>query len=63
MFGEFKDYVKEHRDLLFTILFVMLLDHFVFGGAFKDKLQGVVGGLIKKTENKLGVGTAEHVSN
>ena len=55
MMGEFKDYIKAHRDLLFTVVFVLLLDHFVFGGAFKEKLQSVVGGLMKKAENQLGV--------
>lgn len=37
-----KKYFETHRDLFFTIGIVIILDHFIFGGAFRERLKGLV---------------------
>ena len=42
----FKKYLEKNRDMFFTIGIVLLLDHFVFGGAFREKLKGIIDGFL-----------------
>jgi hypothetical protein len=37
-----KAYVEKHKDMFFKIAFVAILDHFLFDGAFRDKLKNLV---------------------
>ena len=43
-----KCYVNKYRDFLMTIIFVLVVDHFVFKGALRKKVQDVVGGALDK---------------
>ena len=43
-----KEYAEKHRDLLITIGVVLILDHFVFSGAFTEKLKKIVDGFLDK---------------
>lgn len=55
--GNVMDYVKgyffKHRELLMGLTIVILLDHFIFGGAFREKTQKIVHSLLDKTEKAL----------
>jgi len=42
------DYVEKHRDVLFTIAVVLVLDHYVFEGKFRQKIEDMVEGFLKK---------------
>lgn len=50
--NDLKSYVSENRNLVWTVVFVVLLDHFVFGGAFRERLKSLVEGLLNKAEGK-----------
>ena len=44
----FKQYLEKHRDSFFTIGVVLVLDHFVFAGAFREKLKQMVDSILDK---------------
>ncbi len=50
--GDFKGFIKEHRSVLYWVAVLMLVDHFVFNGAFRSRLKGIVDGLVTKVEEK-----------
>ena len=51
MFG-FKDYVKKYSDLIWTITFVLLLDHVILKGALRSKVQDSVEGFLAKIKKE-----------
>jgi hypothetical protein len=58
MLQELRDYMKKHRDLLFTFGLVLLLDQLVFKGAFRERLENVVKGMLGKVEQAAGAHNA-----
>lgn len=52
---EIREYLKTHRDLLFTFGLVLLLDQLVFKGAFRERLESIVKGMLGKVESAAGV--------
>jgi hypothetical protein len=52
MLDSVKNYVEKHKDMLFTIVLVVLIDHFLFGGALRSKIQTTLEGVLKKAEDK-----------
>lgn len=52
MLQDIRSYVKENRQVLYTVAFIVALDHFVFNGAFRERLKGLVDGMLKKVEEK-----------
>ncbi len=48
-----KQYIDKHRDIFLTIGIVLLLDHFVFQGAFTDKLKKIVDGFLDKKTKEM----------
>lgn len=51
--SDVKTFVKDNRQVIYTMAFVLLVDHLVFGGAFRDKLKELVNKLIGKVEKQL----------
>ena len=49
-----KDYFKKHQDVLMTVLFVMIIDHYFLKGSLKGKLQKLLDGILSETTKKLG---------
>ena len=47
MFG-FKDYIQKHSDLVWTIVFVSVLDHLIFKGTLREKITDSIEHLVKK---------------
>lgn len=43
MVDEFRGYVREYKDWIFTIAIVAIVDHFFLDGALKDKLASALG--------------------
>jgi hypothetical protein len=43
MVDEFKSYVREYKDWIFTIAIVAVIDHFFLDGALKEKLSTALG--------------------
>ncbi len=48
-----KTFVKEHKSVFYWVAIVALADHFVFKGAFREKLKEVVNKLIGKLEKQV----------
>jgi hypothetical protein len=40
---EFRSYVREYKDWIFTIAIIAVVDHFFLDGALKEKLAGALG--------------------
>jgi len=55
LFEDLRIYLKENRDMVYTIGLVLLVDHFVFEGAFRDRLKRLVEGFLTKAEVRAGV--------
>ena len=53
MLENVKGYVEKHKDILFTLGLVILVDHFLFKGALRSKIQGTLEGVLKKAENMI----------
>lgn len=53
MLREFKAYLSEHRDIVFTLLLIIVVDTFFFDGAFKTRIKGLLEGVVRKAESKL----------
>jgi hypothetical protein len=51
MLENVKGYVEKHKDMLFTLGLVILVDHFLFKGALRERIKGTVEGALKKVEN------------
>lgn len=51
--SDIRGFIKEHRSVIYTVAAIMLLDHFVFGGKFRERLHGMVERLLHNTEKKL----------
>lgn len=51
-----KEYFVKHRELFMGLFVVILLDHYIFKDAFREKLQQIVHGFLDKTQKKLAEG-------
>ena len=40
---EFKSYIREYKDWIFTIAIIAIIDHFFLDGALKEKLSAALG--------------------
>jgi hypothetical protein len=57
LFTQVSDYVEKHKDILFTVALVLVLDHFVFEGKFKQKIEDLVSGFLTKHAPHLPTGS------
>jgi hypothetical protein len=48
-----KEYLKENKSIIMTIAVVLIVDHLVFGGAFREKVKSLVNGLLDKAQTDL----------
>lgn len=55
MFGEFKQYLASNRNVIFTLLIAALVDKFFLNGALASRLQTLLGKVVEKAENEVGV--------
>lgn len=53
MFDSVKEYVKENRSILMTIGVALLVDHLVFGGAFREKVKSIIDSMLNTAQKKL----------
>ena len=49
----FKQYLEKHRDVFFTLGVMLVLDHFVFAGAFREKIKQLVDSLLDKKTKEI----------
>lgn len=50
----FKEYLEAHRDTIFTLLLLLLVDHYVFDGAFSTQIKALFQKLLDKAHDKIG---------
>jgi hypothetical protein len=55
--GDLKGYLSANKDLIYGLVLILLIDQYVFEGAFRNRIKGIVEGLLKKAEDQAGVGT------
>ena len=51
-----KSYFKKHEDVLISLAVVLVVDHFIFNGAFREKVEAIVNKLLDKAEKSIGAG-------
>lgn len=49
-----RNYLNNHKDLIYTLILAFLADHYVLGGAFREKIKAVVEKLLDKAQQKIG---------
>lgn len=48
IFSSLKEYLREHRDVVWTVLLAIALDHYFFGDKFRSKIGAIVDSLLSK---------------
>ncbi len=48
-----KEYFRKHEETIITIILIIMVDQFIFKGAFSEKLKAIVDGLINKVSKKV----------
>ena len=51
--NDLKGYVRTHKDLIYTVIIVALIDQYVFEGQFRERLRTLVGKVLGKAEEKI----------
>ena len=51
IYGQVKEFIRSHRDVLFTILAVVLLDKYLLNGALRDRVQKLVEAILARAES------------
>lgn len=54
-----KKYIDSHADMIFTTMFVIIIDHFILGGALRQRIQGLCERMVGQQEGKLDASPAE----
>lgn len=50
---DIKTFILEHRYIIYFIALALIVDHLIFKDVFRERLQAIVEGIIKKVENKV----------
>lgn len=53
MLSDVKNYVREHRSVIYTVVLIVLADHFLLGGKLRHKLEALLNGALDKAQEKL----------
>jgi len=49
----FRDYLEAHRDAIFTLILILLADHYVFKGAFAETIKAAFSKLLAQAHKKI----------
>lgn len=53
MLSELKGYFQKHKDIIMTIGLALVVDNFVFGGAFREKIKTLIEKMLHGAEKKI----------
>lgn len=53
---DLKGYIKANKDLIYTVLFVLIADHFFFNGAFRERVRSLVDRFLRRAEDRAAAG-------
>jgi hypothetical protein len=62
MLDNVKGYIEKHKDILFTLGLIILIDHFMFNGALRTRIQSSIEGVLKTVEDRFHKDTAIDVT-
>jgi hypothetical protein len=48
-----KKFLKDHKSIIYWVAILLVADHVLFNGAFKEKLKNIMSQLVGKVEDKL----------
>lgn len=48
-----KQFIRDHKATIYWVAILLLADHFLFNGVFKEKLKNIMHNLVGKVEAKL----------
>lgn len=51
--GDTRAFIAEHKNIIYTIAILFLVDHFIFDGGFRNKLKSLMDKMINKVESKI----------
>ena len=51
--ADVREFLKSNRDMIWTVIFVLLVDQFAFEGAFRERVKGLLENLLAKAEGKV----------
>lgn len=55
--NDIREFIKENRNIVYWLIVVILLDHFLFEGKFREKIKSVVEGCLNKVEKQINKAT------
>lgn len=47
-----REFLKSNRDMIWTVIFVLIVDQVAFEGAFRERVKGLLENLLNKAEGK-----------
>ncbi len=53
VFREFKSYLAEHRDLIFSLLLLFIADQYVLNGALRNRLEAMLQKVVARVEGRM----------
>jgi len=53
MFKSFKEYIGNHKDIIFTVIVALVVDKYLFNGVLKTRIQKLVEGLLQRAEKMI----------
>lgn len=51
--SDIRGYISSNKEVLYTVALVLLIDQYVFEGAFRERLKSLIDGLLKKAESSI----------
>jgi len=54
MLQDIRSYIKDNRQVLYTVAMIVVLDHFLFNGAFRERIKALVEKALSGVEKKVG---------
>lgn len=51
--SDVRGFILEHRSIIYFLVFALLIDHLIFRGVFKARLESMVDKMVAKVEDKI----------
>lgn len=55
--SDIKEFVKEHRTIIYSVVVILLVDHFFLGNKLTNRIKGIVENLLCGVERKVSAAT------
>ena len=51
--SDIKGFISQHRNVIYSVVLILLVDHFFLGGKLKERVKGMVEKLLGTVEKKV----------